>query len=393
MENPVAVLDQEEAKKFLCGKAEDKYAFFSKATELDRLDRQYANIFDKLSEIGDSKTKVERTLLPKKEQVEKLKKEWEQFEILEKMQDKVDLSRVKFAWSLYWELKGKEDEANNNLKIIDAKLEQRRQDLAKAEAAATSDSNEEAELSEKMKEYTAEADEARKTLSKQEEELMEARHPLRMHERSLHSIGKEMAGAKRRHKAAIQELKNIRDEMMRKAGSAQSEEAKRTAKRIEAEERLNEIKEGEHDRQRAMSDSNKKYQEMEIPEQSAVEELNSARRQLNAVKNKLNGLKSSEGNSMAMFGNKCVAMHQKVEQAKRDNRFRGPVVGPIGHYLKVVDGKEHLAALATSAVKCGYDRFIVTNDQDRSYFMRLRSEIGCNSSECLVIQTVSTVTV
>lgn len=84
VENPVAVLDQEEAKKFLCGKPEDKYAFFSKATELERLDRQYASIYDKIEEICESRAKVEKTLLPKKEIVETLKKEWEQFEILER---------------------------------------------------------------------------------------------------------------------------------------------------------------------------------------------------------------------------------------------------------------------------------------------------------------------
>lgn len=131
VENPVAVLDQEEAKKFLCGKAEDKYAFFSKATELDRLDRQYMRIFDRIEEIEETKNKVEKTLLPQKDQVEKLKKEWEQFEVLEKMEDKLGIHRVKYAWSLYWECKEKEDEANANLELIDKKLEARRQDLAK----------------------------------------------------------------------------------------------------------------------------------------------------------------------------------------------------------------------------------------------------------------------
>jgi len=46
----VAVLDQEEAKKFLTGKAEDKYEFFTKATELERLDRTYASISDNIKE-------------------------------------------------------------------------------------------------------------------------------------------------------------------------------------------------------------------------------------------------------------------------------------------------------------------------------------------------------
>ena len=388
VENPVAVLDQEEAKKFLCGKPEDKYAFFSKATELERLDRQYASIFDRIEEINENKTRVERTLLPKKEIVEKLKKEWEQFEILEKMQDKVGVYRVKFAWSLYWDCKAYEDEAREQLETINARMVKRREEVAKAESA-TSDSNELEELNKKLEEYTTEADEASKTVVNQEMKLKNARQPLKQHKRLLQTIIKDKAVAKRKHKLAKDELKRIQDEIVRKAGSAKSEEAKRIQKKIEAEDRLNEVKEGDEERQRAIHEAFKQYEEKDIPEQNAREELNAAKKQLAAVQSKLQGLKSSEGNSMAMFGNKCIPMHQKVQKAQREGRFKGPVHGPIGHYLKIVDGKEHLAALATSALKIGLDRFIVTNDHDRSLFMKLRNEIRCNSRQCLVIQTVS----
>ena len=37
MDNPCAVLDQENSKKFLQGSESDKYAFFMKATDLDRV--------------------------------------------------------------------------------------------------------------------------------------------------------------------------------------------------------------------------------------------------------------------------------------------------------------------------------------------------------------------
>lgn len=37
VDNPCAVLDQENSKKFLQGSEKDKYAFFMKATDLDRV--------------------------------------------------------------------------------------------------------------------------------------------------------------------------------------------------------------------------------------------------------------------------------------------------------------------------------------------------------------------
>lgn len=37
VDNPCAVLDQENSKKFLQGSESDKYAFFMKATDLERI--------------------------------------------------------------------------------------------------------------------------------------------------------------------------------------------------------------------------------------------------------------------------------------------------------------------------------------------------------------------
>ena len=244
MENPVAVLDQEEAKKFLCGKPEDKYTFFSKATELERLDNQYASIYDKILDMRENRSKVENSLLPKKEIVEQLKKEWEQFQILEKMVDKIEQYHIGYAWSWYWELKEAEDETNEHLQVIKKKLEKRREDLAKAESMATSDSNEEAHMNEKLQEYTDEAGEVRQLYNQQEQEYKDAMKPLKQKVRSLHSLTKEINAAKKRHREARLELDRVRNEFMQRAGSAQSEEAKRTKKKKATEEEITALKEG-----------------------------------------------------------------------------------------------------------------------------------------------------
>lgn len=38
VDNPVAVLDQENSKKFLQGSEQDKFTFFKQATDLDRIE-------------------------------------------------------------------------------------------------------------------------------------------------------------------------------------------------------------------------------------------------------------------------------------------------------------------------------------------------------------------
>ena len=103
VENPVAVLDQEEAKKFLTGKAEDKYAFFTKATELERLDRCYASVFDNIVEQTEVGERARENIGGSIENTKKLKEEWDQFQELDKLEVKVQQLRASYGWSIHGE--------------------------------------------------------------------------------------------------------------------------------------------------------------------------------------------------------------------------------------------------------------------------------------------------
>lgn len=95
------MLDQEEAKKFLMGKAEDKYAFFMKATELERVDRTFAATVDHVEDLRASQEKIKDTLLLNSNQVESLRKKWEQHQALEKLEDTISDLKGKLAWSVF----------------------------------------------------------------------------------------------------------------------------------------------------------------------------------------------------------------------------------------------------------------------------------------------------
>jgi chromosome segregation ATPase len=99
VENPVAILDQEEAKKFLTGKAEDKYAFFMKATELERIDRTYAATVDKVSDLDTQSIRLNQTMEKDMLLVEDTKKQWEQHQEIEKLKRKLEGYREGYAWA------------------------------------------------------------------------------------------------------------------------------------------------------------------------------------------------------------------------------------------------------------------------------------------------------
>ena len=101
VENPVAVLDQEEAKKFLMGRPEDKYIFFAKATDLERMDVHYASVVDSINELDVNSAKMGSNIEPMSVNVRKLEHEVKQFQYLDDLQIKVSQENAKFAWSLY----------------------------------------------------------------------------------------------------------------------------------------------------------------------------------------------------------------------------------------------------------------------------------------------------
>eukprot|EP00554_Chaetoceros_debilis_P004872 CAMPEP_0194084796 /NCGR_PEP_ID=MMETSP0149-20130528/14920_1 /TAXON_ID=122233 /ORGANISM="Chaetoceros debilis, Strain MM31A-1" /LENGTH=1202 /DNA_ID=CAMNT_0038767545 /DNA_START=99 /DNA_END=3707 /DNA_ORIENTATION=+ len=385
IENPVAVLDQEEAKKFLMGKAEDKYNFFTKATDLERLDRHYADTKDHIYEMDENKDRMEKSIEPLSKNVEKLEQEWKQFEHLNKLEDKLSGHQINYAWSMYNNYKDELDQNQNNLVILDGKVAKRQEDVVQTEATENDTEGKKA-IEEELGELTKEAEEANERRREISNELKMSLGPKKNQERAIKRHNQEMKGAQRDLAVAVRELEAKRREIMDRADSAQSVEAARAAKAKKAEEQIAEAKKISEDSRVEKSDSQQRYEQSEPRERALGQNVEQIDRQCYAVNAKVQGLKSSEGNSINMFGSKCEAMSQKVEQARRAGRFSGRVVGPIGKYLKVLPGKEKFASMAEMSLQVGLDRYIVTNSQDREVFMRLRGEIRCNTRECGVFQ-------
>jgi DNA repair exonuclease SbcCD ATPase subunit len=101
VENPVAILDQEEAKKFLTGKASDKYAFYMKATELERIDRTYQTTLDSMNDMVGQKARMEKNLQHDQLLVKQCKEEWDKHQELDKLKEKQEKLMEGFAWSCY----------------------------------------------------------------------------------------------------------------------------------------------------------------------------------------------------------------------------------------------------------------------------------------------------
>jgi hypothetical protein len=65
------------------------------------------------------------------------------------------------------------------------------------------------------------------------------------------------------------------------------------------------------------------------------------------------------------------------------------VIGPIGKFLKVEEGKEELAQMAELVLGGSLDKFIISDKADFRVMQKIRQDVRCNARECGIYQTVS----
>ena len=101
VENPVAILDQEEAKKFLTGKDAHKYEFFMKATELERIDNTYSSTMEQIYEMKHQSDKLAQSLEIDEELVRETKNAYKQHQEIGKLEGKKAKLDTQYSWANY----------------------------------------------------------------------------------------------------------------------------------------------------------------------------------------------------------------------------------------------------------------------------------------------------
>mmetsp|Transcript_41102 Transcript_41102/g.46704 ORF Transcript_41102/g.46704 Transcript_41102/m.46704 type:complete len:1174 (+) Transcript_41102:96-3617(+) len=384
VENPVAVLDQEEAKKFLTGKASDKYSFFTKATDLERLDRTYADVSDSIEELENNGKRVESSLSNVVDTVKRLKAEVEQFTQLEEWEDKISDTRRIQAWAALKEIHSDYEQAQAHHSMAEEKLIGRQKVYDELCAVASNDEGRTAK-EEHLQALTRESEEASQLKRDAELALVKTKAPVRKYQREAKQVEKELGSAREMYAQSQKALQRAQQK------AADDHQAKEQAQRLsdleKHRQKVEELKDGVKRWQQEQSQHLQSYQELEPVVDQAKKRSNNVSKQVYAVQTKRNELKSSQGNAVAVYGGpKAAKLATAVQRMKQAGRWRGPVMGPIGMYVKVVNGKEEFAALAEFGLGNLLDRFIVTNDHDRQLFQKLRREMGCNR-ECNCFQT------
>ncbi|KAL7539962.1 hypothetical protein ACHAWF_012462 [Thalassiosira exigua] len=265
-------------------------------------------------------------------------------------------------------------------------LEKRRADLVTAEQSLNFTDDEETALNDRLAELTEEAQAAATSRTTLENEYKASQGPARQKEREREVTARELAQAKKTHKKAIQRLDRARKEILESQGNAAEEVHVRTRKIADTERDLAAAKEKVDPLKEEIAKYLSDYQDVSPALEQTKETTEGTEKQVRAVQNKLRAMQAeggAGGRALAVFGSKCKPLYEAVQKAVKAKKFKGPVAGPVGMYVKVVDGKERFAQIAEAAIGMGaLDRFVVTNQADLKLLDRLRKDVGCGPKDC-----------
>ena len=415
MENPVCVLDQEESKKFLTGKPEDKYKFFTKATDLERIDVSVAATLDKLHDMHEAIRRQDHQMEPRRHDVATKKQRWERHQAVAALRDKVRETRAKLVWASYTEAVQYRDDAIRRHTDVQTKLDRKTDELAEFEQSLDDPGYNQEALQGRIQALLAEASEQVALKRQLDQSLRDALVPLRQAEAQRKRLTADLQIAKRELDGAKKQLQEYRDERVAREGSAESKRSEladqlrhNTHERDQCRERSDALRQ-------AVGEALRAYEEVEPMVREAKARAHQASRRFDQAKDALRGLQEAT-DEFAVFGPKVKLVYDgvshcsgrapsattsyspspgpltrlssswQVERARRERKFRGPVLGPIGKFVKVAPGKEALAGLAELALGLNVlDRFIVTCDHDRLVLQDIRRRTGC-TRECGIFE-------
>lgn len=96
----------------------------------------------------------------------------------------------------------------------------------------------------------------------------------------------------------------------------------------------------------------------------------------------LRALSGGADAQLARFGREIPGILRDISQS----RFQGVVKGPLGSYVKIRDGYEHLGPVLEQAIGRSLSAFLVTCPQDRAVLSSILRRHGCDSSLTIYIQ-------
>lgn len=366
VDNPLSVLTQETAKRFLAAaRPKELYEFFARATQLEQLATDYAFAQERIQEAEMRIGLIKETWAPQQAKIRELER---QFEALSRQRDvrrAINTTKGQLTWRLVMD---KEAE----LETLRAAVQKRMEKLAELEAKKAGIQERSSSVQEKiagLQRELAAASERLEPLRAEHQGIDDQIRAARLSVSQLESQMREVNMSYREEAANLERLEAqiAEEEARRQEGGAAGQAAAVHGKIRELEEgllglhgQLKEAREEEEALKAARGDAN-------VKAERARQLFEDASSRLAEKRGQAEQLRRAQGDRLRLFGDR---MPQLIEDIERNaSSFHRKPVGPIGMYVEL---KERKWALPVEAIiGKELDSFIVKDQHDHDRLLEL----------------------
>ena len=377
--NPCNILDQETAGKFLNSKAEDKYGFFMRATELETIENDISRldglIPTALKNLKEGNSKKE-TLESK---VDRRKEKLDQINNLLTIDDDIEKEKIRLAWANVAEEEARLGRRNKMISEMQPNVDQK---LEKVNI-------EQANLNKMSQELEAETNleltyQERKTakhhdLDKVNLELRKIKKPIKTKEREIKEAAKKIDNYKRQQIGFEKKKKDLVTAIDRARLQQDNESQRRVAKLrqelrelydlIEKDKRnLPKTEDHRNSLEQSSANAENAYRNEEINFRNASENVKSCQQQLQRLKREESS-NQSRSNPLAMYSSGIQTLRRVVEQ--NVNLFDVKPIVPVGEFVNLKAGQENLALAAEAMIGQAMASALVSTARDRKTLFRM----------------------
>mmetsp|Transcript_19681 Transcript_19681/g.29891 ORF Transcript_19681/g.29891 Transcript_19681/m.29891 type:complete len:1263 (-) Transcript_19681:430-4218(-) len=411
VENPVCVLDQENSKHFIRGKAKEKYEFFLKATEIQQVLTKIRSVSEAADQCASDAERQRGRLEGYARAYNQAKEEYDEIERMHKIdQEIIDLKAATGWVAVASANKAKQNAQtalNNAQKFArDAQAvyekEQYEFDIKyKSTLSSKAKSGREKVLADATNEKEIiDANQPVSRVTQLEEELTRLKNELDACHASTKKTAAEIAAAR----SDANKLKRARDSAEREVRALNTEVANnlknvQSCKEANASRQQNQSQAGSKAAalEEQVANLQAKFAELEETlkiaenqaQQASTEKdivLSESKKlghtasrlaaQLKEEESRLNHLEAQKQSPLAAFGQFQPRLHAAVQRHLRE--FEAPPIGPIGACLKLANAQDTKWIPALSASLTGLGRWIVTNQKDRSLLNSIARQANCD---------------
>lgn len=381
IDNPVMILNQETSRNFLQSKSpRDKYCFFMKATQLEKLKLDYRKIEEECCITENEVGRKERLLPEVEREVKRCEKQWRLLQNMDDQRHKLKRLQMEVLWAkvaqeeqVFQDKDSICHRESQGIQKLKDKIERLENRILSREEEQKSLQQELNAIMNQIQEAQPDITASRNACLAEKEKYKETEQVISRMERDIHHKKKERNILKER----IEELRSVDQNQHALEKERREKELASIHEQLKGLRSELRTVEHHHDQVKGSTDNCSERLHLIRNEQCELKE------RMAALAGAIRNLQASKTNILQRYGTNMPRLLQSIDSAVRARKFKRPPKGPLGALLKLRDPQWDLAT--ESCLRMALRAFLCDNDQDARVLRGLMAQVMGNERKPPII--------